>query len=95
MELDRVVHEPVRLRVMMLLSGLKQADFNFLLTTLSLTNGNLSRHVEKLETAGYVKVNKTFKGRMPNTSYCLTRKGSEALARYWKNIDAIRQTGRL
>ncbi|MBN2456229.1 MAG: transcriptional regulator [Sedimentisphaerales bacterium] len=95
MELDRIVHEPVRLRVMMILSGVEEADFNFLLTTLSLTNGNLSRHVEKLESAGYVKVNKTFKGKLPNTSYQITLKGSNALTQYWKELDVIRRTGRI
>ncbi len=94
MELDRIVHEPVRLRVMMLLAGLEQADFNFLLTTLSLTRGNLSRHVEKLEYAGYLKVKKSFKGKVPNTSYKLTQKGSKALAQYWENLDTVRRLGR-
>ena len=55
MEFDKVIHEPVRLRIMMILSGVEQADFNFLLTTLSLTRGNLSRHMEKLELAGKLK----------------------------------------
>jgi len=93
MELDKIIHEPARLRIMMILSGLEQADFNFLLTTLSLTRGNLSRHVEKLESAGYIKVKKSFKGKVPNTSYQLTQKGSKALAQYWENLDAVRQLG--
>ena len=93
MELDRIVHEPARLRIMMVLSGVDQADFNFLLSALGLTRGNLSRHVEKLELAGYLKVNKTFKARIPNTSYQLTTKGSKALGRYWADLDLIRGTG--
>ena len=92
MELDKVIHEPARLRIMMILAGIEQADFNFLLTTLSLTRGNLSRHIEKLETAGYLKIEKSFKGKMPNTSYQLTREGSAALTQYWENLDAIRQS---
>ena len=95
MELDRIVHEPARLRVMMILSGIDEADFNFLLSTLGMTKGNLSRHIEKLELAGYVKVNKTFKGRIPNTSYQLTKKGAKALTQYWKELDVIRRTGRI
>ena len=91
MEFDKVIHEPARLRIMMILAGLEQADFNFLLKTLSLTRGNMSRHVEKLESAGYLKVKKSFKGKVPNTSYQLTQKGSKALAQYWENLDAIRQ----
>ena len=91
MEFDKVIHEPARLRIMMVLSGLEGADFNFLLTTLSLTRGNLSRHVEKLESAAYIKVKKSFKGKVPNTSYQLTQKGSKALAQYWENLDTIRR----
>ena len=93
MEIDKVIHEPVRLRIMMILSGVEQADFNFLLTTLNLTRGNLSRHIEKLEAAEYLEVIKSFKGKVPNTSYKITQKGSEALNQYWKNLDAVRQLG--
>ena len=93
MEFDKIIHEPARLRIMMILAGLEQADFNFLLKTLSLTRGNMSRHVEKLESAGYLKVKKSFKGKVPNTSYQLTQKGSKALAQYWENLDTIRQLG--
>jgi len=95
MKLDRIVHEPARLKVMMILSGVDRADFNFLLSTLALTNGNLSRHIEKLESAGYINVNKTFKGRIPNTSYQLTKKGLKTLTQYWKELDVIRRTGRI
>ena len=93
MEIDKIVHEPARLRIMMILAGVEQADFNFLLTTLNLTRGNLSRHIEKLESANYIQVKKTFKGKMPNTSYHLTQGGSKALAQYWENLDAVRQLG--
>ena len=94
MTLDKTIHEPNRLRIMMVLSGLDTADFNFLLTTLSLTRGNLSRHIEKLESATYLKIKKSFKGKMPNTSYQITQKGSKALTQYWKNIDAVRKLAR-
>jgi DNA-binding transcriptional ArsR family regulator len=94
MELDKIIHEPARLRIMMILAGVRQADFNFLLTTLGLTRGNLSRHMDKLESAGYLEVEKSFKGKIPNTSYQLTRQGSKALTQYWKNIDTIRQSPR-
>lgn len=94
MEIDKVIHEPARLRIMMILSGIEQADFNFLLNTLDLTRGNLNRHIEKLESAGYLKVERSFKGKVRNTSYQITREGSKALAQYWEDIDAIRQSGR-
>jgi DNA-binding MarR family transcriptional regulator len=93
MEIDKIIHEPARLRIMMILAGVEQADFNFLLKTLSLTRGNLSRHVEKLESAAYLKVKKSFNGKIPNTSYQLTGKGSKALAQYWENLDAVRRLG--
>ena len=94
MEIDKIIHEPARLRIMMILAGIEQADFNFLLTTLSLTRGNLSRHIEKLESTGYLKVKKSFNGKIPNTSYQLTQKGSKALTQYWEDLDAVRQLGR-
>jgi DNA-binding transcriptional ArsR family regulator len=93
MKFDKIIHEPTRLRIMMILAGLEQADFNFLVTTLSLTRGNLSSHIEKLESAGYLKVKKSFKGKVPNTSYQLTQEGSKALAQYWENLDAVRRSG--
>ena len=93
MEIDKIIHEPVRLRIMMILSGIEQADFNFLLNTLNLTRGNLSRHIEKLEGADYVEVIKSFKGKLPHTSYKITQSGSNALTEYWDNLDAVRQLG--
>jgi len=93
MKFDKIIHEPARLRIMMILSGVDAADFNFLVTTLSLTRGNLSRHVEKLESVGYLKVKRSFKGKVRNTSYQLTQEGSKALAQYWENLDAVRRLG--
>lgn len=93
MEIDKIIHEPARLRIMMILDGVDQADFTFLATTLGLTRGNLNRHIEKLESAGYLKAERSFKGKVRNTSYQITQEGSKALAQYWKDIDAIRQSG--
>ena len=93
MEIDKIIHEPTRLRIMMILAGLEWADFTFLVTTLGLTRGNLSRHIEKLESAGYLRIAKSFKGKVPNTSYQLTQEGCKALAQYWENLDAVRRSG--
>ncbi|MDH4241542.1 MAG: transcriptional regulator [Phycisphaerae bacterium] len=93
MEIDKIIHEPARLRVMMILAGVEQADFTFLVTTLGLTRGNLNRHMEKLESTGYLKVKRSFKSKVRNTSYQLTQKGSKALAQYWENLDAVRRSG--
>ena len=89
-ELDRIVHEPVRLRIMALLSGVDCADFNFLLSTLGLSKGNLASHVDKLERAGYVEVSKSFLGKIPHTEYRLSGTGRAALETYWAALDAIR-----
>ncbi len=93
MKFDKIIHEPTRLRIMMMLTGVEQADFTFILTTLGLTRGNLSRHIEKLDSADYLNVIKSFKGKVPNTSYQLTQKGSKALAQYWENLDKVRRSG--
>ena len=92
-ELDPSVHQPTRLRILMLLSGVDSADFNFLRTTLGLTNGNLSAHTQRLEEAGYIRVNKTFEERMPRTTYALTEVGREQLDEYWRIMDELRAGG--
>jgi DNA-binding transcriptional ArsR family regulator len=89
-ELDSAIHQPARLRILMLLSGVDIADFTFLQKTLQLTKGNLSSHMARLQDAGYVEVTKAFYGNMPNTSYGLTRLGRTRLAAYWRAIDDIR-----
>lgn len=90
MELDRIIHEPVRLRIMAMLGGVDTADFKFMITALGLSKGNLSSHVEKLESAGYVKVMKSFNGKIPYTEYALTAKGRKALDQHWAALDKIR-----
>ncbi len=89
-DLDRTIHEPARLRILTLLSGVDEADFNFLLNTVGLTKGNLSSHMDKLEKAGYVTIVKTFNGRIPHTDFRLTTEGRSALEKYWDELDAIR-----
>ncbi|GAH45054.1 unnamed protein product, partial [marine sediment metagenome] len=89
-ELDPNVHQPTRLRILMLLSGVDSVDFKFLRATLSLSNGNLSAHTRRLEEAGYITVSKTFEGRMPRTTYSLTGVGREQLDEYWGIMDEIR-----
>lgn len=64
-DVDRVIHEPARLRILTILSGVDVADFNFLLMALGLTKGNLSSHMDKLEKSGYVDI-KGFNGRIPH-----------------------------
>src|SRR3954452_9458367 len=90
MELDRIIHEPVLLRIMAMLGGVDTADFKFMISTLGLSKGNLSSHVEKLESAGYIKVTKGFNGKITCTEYALTPKGRKALEQHWLILDKIR-----
>ena len=89
-DLDRVVHEPVRLRIMSILSGVDVADFKFMLSTLGVTKGNLASHVDRLERAGYLRVHKRFNGKVTHTEYRLTGSGRKALTRYWAALEEIR-----
>lgn len=89
-DLDRIIHEPVRLRILSILTGIDLADFKFLLSTLDLSRGNLSSHMNKLEQAGYVEVQKSFNGKIPHTNYKITDVGRKALSDYWIAIDLIR-----
>jgi len=94
LEPDPNIHQPTRLRIMMLLSGVKEADFKFLLSALGVTNGNLSIQAGKLEEAGYIAISKSFQGKMPHTCYQLTKLGRKRLAEYWQQMDEIRAAGR-
>jgi len=81
-DLDRVIHEPARLVLVALLSSVESADFLFLLKESKLTKGNLSVHLSRLEEAGYLKVEKSFRGKIPHTEYRLTPKGRSAFDQY-------------
>lgn len=89
-DIDRVIHEPVRLQILSILTGVDLADFTFLVSTLGLSRGNLSSHMDKLERAGYVDVMKGFNGKIPQTNYQITDGGREALSDYWAALDQIR-----
>ena len=86
--LDRVIHEPARLMLVALLSAVESADFIYLLKESDLTKGNLSVHLSKLEEAGYVEAEKTFRGKMPHTEYRLTSKGKSAFDQYRKSLSS-------
>lgn len=87
--INRIVHEPVRLAILKILTSAKEVDFNFLLTTLSVTKGNLATHINKLETAGLVEVKKEFRGKIPHTSYRITKTGRRQFQKYWENLKAL------
>ena len=81
-ELDRLIHEPARLLIVTILSTVESADFLFLQRETDLTKGNLSAHLSKLEDAGYVNIEKTFKGKLPLTVCKLTEAGQKAFDGY-------------
>jgi DNA-binding MarR family transcriptional regulator len=85
-DLDRMVHEPARLAVMSLLYVIESADFTFLMNQTGLTWGNLSAHLSKLEEAGYIASEKSFKNKRPNTSLSLTPEGRKAFQNYAKKM---------
>ncbi len=90
-DLDRLVHEPARLAVMALLYVVESADFTFLMNQTGLTWGNLSTHMSKLEQAGYLEVEKTFKGKRPNTTLRLTPKGRATFQEYAQKMKQVFQ----
>lgn len=88
-ELDRVIHERVRLGIVSALAVHQALTFNDLKALLQLTDGNLSVHARKLEEAGYVSCGKSFEGRIPRTEYRLTESGRKALERYVAHMEAL------
>ncbi len=85
--IDRIIHEPARLKIMAQLYVVESADFLFLKNQTDLTFGNLSCHMTKLEKAGYVKIKKEFIGKKPHTMLELTKKGRNAFDNYRKEIN--------
>ena len=85
-ELDRVIHEPARLLIVTMLATVVEADFLYLLQATELTKGNLSTHLAKLEEAGYVEIEKAFRGKIPLTLARLTREGLSAFQNYRKEM---------
>ena len=81
-EVDRMVHEPARLMILLVLYTVEAADFTFLINATELTDGNLSSHLSKLEAAGYVEVDKGFAGKKPRTRLRLTKLGRQAVENY-------------
>ncbi len=80
LRLDDTIHQRVRLGILAILTEAKRADFSYLRRTLELTDGNLSRHLQVLEEAGLVRIDKTFEGKRPRTWVSATAKGRHAFA---------------
>lgn len=90
-ELDRLIYEPIRLRIVSALAVNPSLTFNELKKLLDTTDGNLSVHARKLEEASYIVCSKSFEGRMPKTQYRLTDPGRKALEKYLNHMEALIQ----
>lgn len=93
-DLDRLIHERVRLAIVSALAVTESLTFNELKQRLSITDGNLSVHARKLEEANYVVCNKFFEGRTPKTEYRLTAAGRRALENYLGHMERVIKAAR-
>lgn len=87
--LDRLIHERIRLGIVSALAVNRSLTFNELKALLKTTDGNLSVHARKLEEADYIVCTKSFDGRLPKTEYRLTAAGRRALERYLDHMEAL------
>ena len=89
--LDRRVHEPARLAILTALSACREADFLFLQSLTGLGKGNLSSHLDKLEEAGLVRIEKGYTGKVPHTRIFLTPAGRLAIDGHWRRLEGFRK----
>ena len=85
-ELDRVIHEPGRLMLVALLFAVDRSDFLYLQHETGMNKGTLSSHLSRLEEAGYVEVEKTYRGKVPQTLLRLTAAGRKAFEQYRRQL---------
>ena len=88
-DLDRVIHERLRLGIVSALAVNDWLSFNELKQIVRTTDGNLSVHARRLEEASYVECHKSFEGRVPKTKFRLTATGRKALERYLRHMEAL------
>lgn len=88
--LDRVIHEPGRLMIVSYLAGVEECDFLFLMRQTEMSKGNLSSHLSRLEKAGYVEIEKTYRGKVPMTLLRLSPAGEAAFKKYLRDLDSVR-----
>lgn len=87
-KLDPLLHSELRLAVISILAGVESADFTYLKKQTGATSGNLSVQIDKLTSAGYITVEKGFKGKMPRTTCTMTPSGHEAFEKY---VEALKE----
>lgn len=85
-KLNPLLHSELRLAIMSLLVSMQKADFTLIKEKTEATAGNLSVQITKLEEAGYLKVEKGFKGKMPQTTCIITKKGIDAFEQYVEDL---------
>jgi len=88
-ELDKIIHERMRLGIISALAANETLSFTDLKNLLNTTDGNISVHARKLEDAGYLECFKSFNGRVPLTEYKITDEGRKALNRYLNHMEAL------
>ena len=88
-QLDDIIHSRIRLAIMSVLISVEEADFNFIKQNVNATDGNLSIHLKKIETAEYISVEKLFVDRKPLTKYKLKKKGKEAFKKYVERLEKM------
>ena len=93
-KLDPLLHSELRLAVMSILAGVDEADFTYLKEQTGATSGNLSVQIDKLAEAGYISVEKGFKGKMPRTTCKITPSGAEAFRDYVKALKKYLTAGK-
>jgi DNA-binding MarR family transcriptional regulator len=88
-EIDQIIHTPARLMVLAYLYVVDSVDYTFLVRLTGLTWGNLATHLAKLEEAGYVTIEKTFRGKKPHSTISLTGEGREAFREYKQSMQQV------
>jgi DNA-binding MarR family transcriptional regulator len=88
-EIDRLVHEPARLMVMASLYVVESADYTYLMRQADITWGNLSAHISKLEEAGYIEIEKTYRGKRPYTLLRMSEQGRKVFREYVRRMKGI------
>jgi DNA-binding MarR family transcriptional regulator len=88
-DIDQIIHAPARLMVLTYLYVVESTDYVFLKNLTGLTWGNLSTHLTKLEKAGYIAIDKGFKGKKPHTTISLTKQGRAAFKEYRKSLQQV------
>lgn len=93
-KLDPLLHSELRLAVMSILAGVDEADFTYLKKQTGSTSGNLSVQIDKLMNAGYIAVEKGFRGKMPRTVCRITERGLKAFDKYVESLKEYLSAGK-